>query len=34
MVDILNVFEGLYYFYYFYGEISCKGVIEIDDLYC
>ena len=34
IVDILNVFEGLYYFINFYEEISCKGVIEIDDLYC
>ena len=34
MVDILNVFEGLYYFFNFHEEISCKGVIEIDDLHC
>ena len=31
MVDISNVFEGLYYFLNIYEEISYEGVIEIDD---
>ena len=34
MVYISNVFEGLYYFFYFYEEMSCKVVIEMHDLYC